>query len=411
MSKLNLEQPDYSADQPQESVFKRFLPIIIVLVAAGALAGLAFRPAPKKEEAAATVIPPVKVSVMTIQPLPELKDTFRIPGIVEPWAMVRISAEVPGRIEKIAANEGDTVKPEQPLVYLDTDLLKAAYDRAKAQADFDDREVGRLDEIAKHNAATVREVDTAKATSDGSRAALSSAEAQLRRAVIKAPPKSEAGSEQLVLNELPVKAGTYVMPGTYVAQVVDVSVVKVCVDIPERDVPYLKLGQIADVVVDLPNQAPLMLKGEIIFISATADDKTRTFRTDVKIDNAARLLRGGMIVEVQLMRRIVPNAMMIPLECIIPLENGYEVYVSENGLAQRRQVKLGILRERMAQALPAEPGERSLMPGERLIVKGQRMVGEGQAVVELPDPEAWTATAPATRPAGEAPAVEAAAAR
>ena len=101
-----------------------------------------------------------------------------------------------------------------------------------------------------------------------------------------------------------------------------------------------------------------------------------------------------MIVNVSLLRQTLRDAMMIPLEAVVPLEDGYEVYVNHDGRAERRRVSLGLIQGVLVQALsvPADDtsfraGELGLQPGERLIVKGHRGVGQNQRVAETASPQ------------------------
>jgi multidrug efflux pump subunit AcrA (membrane-fusion protein) len=105
-----------------------------------------------------------------------------------------------------------------------------------------------------------------------------------------------------------------------------------------------------------------------------ADEQTRATRVEVTVRNNPRLLRSGQIVRARLTRRVLRDVIMIPLAAVIPLESGNEVYVEENGAAQRRSVRLGLIQGLLVQV------EEGLSPGERLIVAGHRLVGPGQSV-------------------------------
>jgi membrane fusion protein (multidrug efflux system) len=218
-----------------------------------------------------------------------------------------------------------------------------------------------------------------------------------------AGPAGEVG----ILEDLPVKVGEYIREGATVATTVDINAVKVRVDVPERDVRFLSVGQPVTILGD--NVPPAGLTGDIIYISSVADPRTRAFRIEVRVANLDHRLRGQMLVKVDLLRRVLPEAMMIPLDSVIPLEKGYEVYVIENGQAQRRRVNLGVIKRQMVQALPMDekdptyvPGEKSLRAGDKLIIKGQRLVGDGQAVVVQRD---VTAAPPAAAAAITVPEV------
>ncbi len=116
------------------------------------------------------------------------------------------------------------------------------------------------------------------------------------------------------------------------------------------------------------------LTGQITYISALADQGTRTTRIEVLVDNHEHRLRSGQIVRARLTRRVLRDALLIPLAAVIPLEKGYSVYVVRDGQAELRQVELGLLKGRDVQVLSG------LAPGDELIVSGHRYVGPGQKV-------------------------------
>jgi membrane fusion protein (multidrug efflux system) len=163
-----------------------------------------------------------------------------------------------------------------------------------------------------------------------------------------------------------------------VAEVVNIDPVKIVVDVPEREVHYLAVGDEATVVARLPETRVFV--GRITYISELADELTRTSRLEILIDNPEYLLRSGQIVRARLTRRLLEDVIMIPLSAVIPLEHGRVVYVvNDDDQAERREVELGFITGRDVRVLGG------LEPGARLIVVGHRYVGPGQPVVITED--------------------------
>jgi membrane fusion protein (multidrug efflux system) len=338
-------------------------PIIIAAIAG--LTVIVRMPA-KNKDAPATEPPPVNVTVMTVTTEPQLADTFDLPAVVEPNRVVTVSAEVGGRIERLPLEEGSKVHTGDLLVQLNTDLILPEYESAKAQAERDQIEFNRMTNLSKENAATQRELDNATSQRAISKARFDGIRARLERTRIFAPT---AG----VLNDLLVEEGEYVDAGRPVAQVVDSDTVKVVVEIPERDVAFFSVGEQAEVLANTrDSNEPLV--GTITFISALADSKTRTTRTEITLDNRQRLLRSGQIVNVRLTRQILKDTILVPLLAVIPMEDGKAVYVANSSQAKRRQVDLGIIRGDQVQI------RSGLGPGDKLIIAGHRFIAPGQKV-------------------------------
>jgi len=357
---------------------------MMVLLAASFVVVVAVIPKPQKVEPPPN-IPAVNVSVLHIVPIRNFKDAFTIPGSIEPNSVVRVSAEVPGRIEQITGLEGRAVKAGDKLAELNTDLLKASLDQARASMDFDARELERVKDLQNRGVATSMEHDQARAKADASKAMFDAARAQLDRAVIHAPTSG-------VLNKVPVEKGEYVTPGAVVAEIVETDPVLVVVEVPERDMRFIRVGQRETIFADALGGKEFT--GRIHYISAVADPASRTTRVEMVVPNGDGELKSGQIVTVHMERQTIHDAIMVPLGAAISLEIGYRVYVVEKGLAQPRDVKIGVLKGRDVQVVSG------LSAGDDVIVRGHYYVGPGQKVkVVAQGDEVEPATQPSTQPA------------
>ena len=75
-----------------------------------------------------------------------------------------------------------------------------------------------------------------------------------------------------------------------------------------------------------------------------------------------------------LLRKTIKQAIMIPLASVIPTEDGYQVYVEQDGKASRRNVTIGLI---VGDRVRAKTG---LKAGDRQIVDGHRLVSDGAPV-------------------------------
>jgi membrane fusion protein (multidrug efflux system) len=340
--------------------------ILIVLVGIGVLAGVSAVP-PRSREVPPGEPEPVNVKVMEVVAEPGLEDAFTLPAIVQPNRVVTISAEVAARIEQIPLKEGDTVRAGDLLVQLNQDLIEPPFRAAEAQYQRDQIEFERMEALVNENATSRQDLDNAVTKLAASQASLGEARARLERTRIVAA----AGG---VLNRLLVEEGEYVQPGTAVAEVVEMDAVKVRVDVPERDIGFFRVGGAAKVFADAGDREHPLI-GTITYIDELADPKTRTTSLEITLDNRERLLRSGQIVRAGLTRRVIENAIMIPLLAVIPMENGYAVYVENGSQAERcDDVEIGVIRGDRVQVL------KGLGPGQKLIVAGHRFVAPGQKV-------------------------------
>ena len=363
-------QPTGHRSRPLTAAWIAVLLVLIGQIAVGVVAMMPGRPSrqPPKQTPSANIADPT-----VVRPVPKMADSFRLIGIVEPDLVVRVAAEVAGRIEKIGCREGRPCKQGEKMIELNKDLLQAEFDQAKAQSDFDRREVQRLTEIWS-GATSPTELDIARTKAEASQAAFDAASARMKRATIAAPVGG-------ILNQLLVEEGEYVSTGQEVAEIVDIRKAKVIVHVPERDIGYVELRDEATVILGLPTNGERT--GTVTYIGELADEQTRTTRVEIEVDNEPKLLRSGQIVRVRMTRQVLENVIMIPLRAVIPLEEGYAAYVVEEGVARRRSVMLGFIQ--ITDGLTA---------GDRLIVEGNRYVAPGQRVNNVNAAESQPCSSP-----------------
>lgn len=377
------EAPAAPAARTQRTWIGRTVATVLVVIAAS-IAGFAISLPNRDEKLPEPQAVPVNVTTWTVKPIPQLPDTLDVTAVIEPQAIVRVAAEVAGRIERFGERqddvtwrgetflagetleEGEPINAGDPLIHLNDDLLQARFDRAKAQFAYDEREYRRLLDLYERGSTSKSELDDARTRRDISRANMDEAARELERTTVFAPSDG-------ILNRLPMEIGEYAMPGQIVAEIVNITQVKVAVDVPERDVHFMSLGDTTEVFSRMPEER--RFTGEISYISETADELTRTTRLEITVDNPDDRLRSGQIVQVRLTRRMLTDVIMIPLAAVIPLEVGRVVYiVDDQGQAQRVEVELGFVRGRSVRVLSG------LEPGQSLIVVGHRYVGPGQPV-------------------------------
>ncbi|MBK9119165.1 MAG: efflux RND transporter periplasmic adaptor subunit [Phycisphaerales bacterium] len=377
---------------PAGGFLHRLRVAVPVLGAAVALVVLVAWIPGQQAEVVATARPPVNVDVLTVVRERDFPDSFELTGIVAPNAVVRVSSEIPARVERWAPRstephappliEGDFVIAGQPLVYLNDELLRARLARTQAQFEFDDREFRRLQDLYERRSTSPTELDDARTRRDIAAADLAEAERALDRATLYAPRSG-------VLNKLPLEPGEYANIGDFVAEIVEIDPVRILVDVPEREVGWFSTGGPAT-LLGLPSD--VIPTARIVYIDALATPETRTTRMELLLPNPTGRLRSGQIVRVQLTRRVLDEVVMIPLASVIPFHDARIVFVVEDGVAIRRTVELGFIKGTRVQILAGLNG------GEALIVRGHRYVGPDQ-------PVQITATHPAPTERGE-PATE-----
>jgi RND family efflux transporter MFP subunit len=191
-------------------------------------------------------------------------------------------------------------------------------------------------------------------------------------------------------------------PGMPLLTVMRTDVVRVIVDVPERDVPHLRVtgkpsaeekGNQADLRFPALQEAlpTVQFKGvdgdvpRVTLLASALDPMSRTMRTEIHLDNKAGHLRPQMtgMVKLQLGRR--DHALTIPSSALVRVGNKLEVYHVANpsgtpprGVVQRAEVELGLDDGRFVEI------RKGLTGRELIIVKGNGVVRVGDTAIAVP---------------------------
>lgn len=203
----------------------------------------------------------------------------------------------------------------------------------------------------------------------------------------KAPVESPLAG---LVGRIYVDKGTNVTAQTAVALVVAIDRVKVRLDVPERFLPQVSIGQTARVRVDA--YPGTVFNGTVTRISPVVEIDTRTAPVEISIDNADHRLKPGMFAGVQLVLDQRENVPAVMQEAVIGREPDTYVFVVNDGVARTRNVTLGL---RENDRIEVREGLRA---GDMVAVMGQERLRDGAAVSVEIDGEGPRATPGAATP-------------
>ena len=176
-----------------------------------------------------------------------------------------------------------------------------------------------------------------------------------------------------VINHLYVDVGEYADTGKPLADIVNIDKIKINVQVPELDVRYVKKGQQTPIKIDAFADQTLM--GTVDFVAFKADPATKTFLVRSIIDNPSHDIRPGMIGRVVFQRRVIADAIAVPLFAIVDKGGERIVFVEEGGVAESRTISIGVIEGDRVQITSG------LAAGDHLIVKGHTEVEDGMKVI------------------------------
>jgi len=339
---------------------------VVALLGAG-ITVLALMPR-AKENAVKTdeKVMPVRVARVGASELP---DVLTVPGRVEPAQDVVLGVEKAGRIVRLGAEKGQTVRRGETLLELDSRAWDALRSRAEVEVRESERNMQRWDGLKASGAVSQSDYDAVKQRLDLARISLREAEIHVSQCTISSP-------FDCLVEARPVDEGEYVPEGAAAFRVLDMSGLKVKASIPENDVTFVKLGETVTFTADC---APgVVMTGKVGFVSMSGSRESNAFDVELAVEHPDPGLRPGMIVEVSVLRRIWTNATVVPLNAVVPLKGEHIAYVAANGRAEARILRI----ERMVGSRAVVSS--GLSAGDMLVIEGQRTLQDGMLIEERP---------------------------
>lgn len=335
--------------------------------------------ATKKVDAA-----PVAVTVAAVK-LKQITRNVDAVGSLFPYEEVTVSSEIDGRAIDVTADLGDHVSKGQILVriadeeqrYLlaqneaqlkqaleklglkgETDSvkdLKQTPEVRRVQADLTDADqrFKRARDLVTQGIASRQDLDQAQAKLQSAQAdyesTLNSARnlvqeiertrgavelqrKKLRDTAIRAPFDAQ-------VKERMINAGTYVKASTPVFTLVKTDPIRMRIEVPERMAPWIKTGQVADVMLEA--YPGYNFQGKVWRISPTVDQAKRTFVVEALIGNARGELKPGSYAKATVHTARSETIRIVPTASLNYVFGANKVYVVKNNVIDAREVKLG----------------------------------------------------------------------
>ena len=324
---------------------------------------------------------------------------------VSPNQVVNIFSRVDGYIVKLHVDKGDFVRTNQLLLEIDhTDYqhavnqAKANLSAAKAKVSQQDAVVqnakltfDRMQTLIKEQFISQQDLDNAQVNLDAARAARESLQAQVNQmevalaqtetnlaySYIKAPFAGYIAERNL-------DTGAYVTSATAststmsrgIMSLHDINTVRVLIEVVERDIPLVKIGQKAELRAEAyPDQ---VFEGTVTRIVQALNRATRTMTVEIDLPNKDRQLKGGMFARVEVMVGTHHQALQIPIDAVSRLEDTQYIYVVREGKAQRVDVEIGARNNNLVEILKGLSGD------EEVVVSGKDLVHDGTPVQTQP---------------------------
>jgi cobalt-zinc-cadmium efflux system membrane fusion protein len=295
------------------------------------------------------------VQVLTVQPT-TLTRSLRLTGAVayNSFRTTPVITQVSGPVSRVVVVPGQKVHQGEPMLYVaspDYSQLRTNYLKAKDAYALAQKAYARAQDLYQHNAIAEQNVEQAQSAEVQAGGDLVAAQAALKvmgivdpDELVKAPPSFEVPVKAPIgglVVEQDVSAGQLIQPGTTQCFMIsDVSTVWVLVNVYQKDLPYVRVGDQVTIQTDTYAE---VFHGRIAYVAASLDPSTRTLQARIETNNPGEKLKKDMYVVATVNAGTIQNAIALPDAAVLrDSENQPFVYVvAASNQFGRRSVTLG----------------------------------------------------------------------
>ena len=284
-----------------------------------------------------------------------------------------------GIVREVKGRLGDTVRAGAPLATIESSgaaEAEAAYLAAQSKAGLARAQAAREEGLWRKGISSQQDYQVARQAAAQADIEVRASERKLQ--LLGLDPKATEGQSAAgrgpvrltvaapfdgTLIERRVAVGDQVTESSPLFRLANLDKVWAIASVFERDIGRLAVGQAAKVT--LAAYPGRQFDGAVTWISDVLDDKTRTLKIRVELENTERLLRPGSFARVAVTPTDQQSGLVVPAAAVQRQKDQSIVFVQDGeGVFKAREVKVG---ERSRDAVAIIDG---LQPGEQVVTNG-----------------------------------------
>ncbi len=291
--------------------------VLVIIALIGYRGYKAYKKSQVKEVFVEEKTKPVEIQVVQTTPFKKyLSFTGDVKGIEE----IDVFPKVSGKLVKINVTEGDRVKKDQVLALVDRDVAGMKFELAEVTSPVE----GIIGWVFLDEGAGV------------------------------SPPSP---SPQM---------------GTPIFRIVNMDQVKVVINVIEKDLPKIKMGQTAE--ISLGAYPDRSFSGKVNLINPVVDQLTRSTAVEITLSNPGHLIKPGMYAQVSITTEKTREALLVNSYSILEKGDQRAVFVVRDQKAYLKSVETGDFGSDLIEI------KAGLTPGETLVVSGHNSLSHGDSV-------------------------------
>jgi membrane fusion protein, multidrug efflux system len=310
---------------------------------------------------------PINVTVSAVEPQ-NFKHFVEAQGVVTSKNIVQVTPQMGGAITGIFITEGQAVKKGQLVATIDNSVMKESLIEIKTQLELASTVFNKQKALWDQQIGTEIQYLQAKANKESLEKRINTMDTQLGMSKVYAPISG-------TVEKLIQKSGEMGMPGSPIAQIVNVGDLKVTAKIGDTYVGSVKKGDAITVKFPDINKE---LSTRISLVNGLIDPASRTFGIEANIPNLGGSLKPNQVAIININDSSKGNSLVVSQNVVQKTEGGDLVYVAvvEGGkkIAKAKKVKTGISYNGNVEIL------EGLTAGEMVITQGYQDLVDGTSI-------------------------------
>jgi RND family efflux transporter MFP subunit len=307
--------------------------IITIIVIVAILALIVFRLKSNHNKIEASKVVKTELGYVTVNVTPvkkmTLDENLSLVGYLDAFSEVDVAAEAAGTITTLNAELGQMKPKGSVIATVDDKLKQLAVRKARINLSKMEKNLERSKNLFDGGTLSEQQRDDAQTLYDDALVQLDQAQKQLDDATIKAPLSGIVSKKQY-------EKGEYINMGSPIVTLVDISRLKIKLNVSETNVYQLKVGDKTTITTDV--YPGTTFEGNISYISPKGDD-THNYPVEIQIANSSEYpLKSGTFANVTIQLPSSGESLYIPREALLGSVKEASVYVAENGKANLRNI-------------------------------------------------------------------------
>jgi membrane fusion protein (multidrug efflux system) len=302
------------------------------------------------------------VSSIVLKPS-DFTNYVQVQGKIDAQDNVTAYPQSPGTITALYVKVGQHVSRGQVLAQLDASVLNQNIAQAETQVALNKTLFERQKNLWDQKIGTEVQFLQAQTVLQSSIKQVASLRKQANMYRITSPINGS-------IDQMDLKLGQVAQPGSTGIRIVNADMLKVKADVPESYAGSVNTGNAVKILIPDANDS---LTTKVTFAAKVIDPTSRSFGVEIKLP-VRKTLRPNMTAVIQIANYSKSNTIVAPVKAIQKSEAGDYVFVNNNGIAKRVNVKVGTTYGGQSEILSG------LKSGDELVTEGATEIEDGDKI-------------------------------